>query len=95
MLKICDDIYVAESLSNKTDPELKRIAVTGIKKVLSGAINEITNTFSYDSTTVKARSQVFIAGRESPATRNLTLQDPLLPTTSIIINLPNQDLCQG
>ena len=27
LLKICDDIFTAETLSNKTDPELKSMAV--------------------------------------------------------------------
>jgi hypothetical protein len=48
-LKICDDIFRAESLSNHTDPELKRIALVGIKRVISGANNDITNNFAYTS----------------------------------------------
>jgi hypothetical protein len=56
MLKICDDIFTAESISNKTDPELKRVAVAGIKRILSGATDEISNTFAFDSATVKART---------------------------------------
>ena len=56
MVKFCDDLFTAESISNKTDPELKRMAITGLKKVLSGATNDISNTFAYDSTTVKART---------------------------------------
>jgi hypothetical protein len=31
LLKICDDLYTGESLSNQTDPELKRMAIQGIK----------------------------------------------------------------
>ena len=27
LLKICDDLFTAETVSNKTDPELKRMAV--------------------------------------------------------------------
>ena len=27
LLKICDDIFTGETVSNKTDPELKRMAV--------------------------------------------------------------------
>jgi hypothetical protein len=56
MLKICDDIFTAESISNKTDPKLKRVAVSGIKRILSGATDEISNTFAFDSATVKART---------------------------------------
>ncbi len=65
MLRVCDDIFTAESISNKTDPELKRVAVAGIKRILSGATDIITNTFSYDSSTVRARTQVFYAGRDN------------------------------
>lgn len=56
MLKICDDIFTAESISNKTDPELKRVAVSGIKRILSGATDDISNNFAFDSATVKART---------------------------------------
>lgn len=55
-MKICDDIFRAESVSNKTDPELKRMAIVGIKKIQSGAINEIDNTFSYTSANLNAYS---------------------------------------
>jgi hypothetical protein len=54
LLKICDDIFTAETLSNKTDPELKKMAVQGIKKIISGSINEITNTFTFETPTIKA-----------------------------------------
>jgi|LauGreDrversion4_2_1035121.scaffolds.fasta_scaffold348570_3 hypothetical protein len=54
ILKICDDIFTAETLSNKTDPELKKMAVQGIKKIISGSINEITNTFTFETPTIKA-----------------------------------------
>lgn len=60
MLKICDDVFTAESLSNKTDPELKRVAVAGIRRILSGATDDITNTFAFDTATLRARTQVFI-----------------------------------
>jgi hypothetical protein len=43
MLRVCDDLFTAESISNKTDPELKRVAVAGIKRILSGATDIITN----------------------------------------------------
>jgi hypothetical protein len=56
MMMVCDDLFMAETVSNRSDPELKRMAVTGIKKVLSGAVNEISNSFSYESSTVKARA---------------------------------------
>ena len=56
MLKICDDIFTAESISNKTNPELKRVAVSGIKRILSGATDDISNTFAFDSATVRART---------------------------------------
>ena len=54
LLKICDDIFTAETHSNKTDPELKKMAVQGIKKIISGSINEITNTFTFETPTIKA-----------------------------------------
>jgi len=54
LLKICDDIFTAETLSNKTDPELKKMAVQGIKKIISGSINEITKTFTFETPTIKA-----------------------------------------
>lgn len=54
LLKICDDIFTAETLSNKTDPELKKMAVQGIKKIISGSINEITNAFTFETPTIKA-----------------------------------------
>ena len=56
MLKICDDIFTAESTSNKTDTELKRVAVSGIKRILSGATDAISNNFAFDSATVRART---------------------------------------
>ena len=56
LLKICDDIFTAETVSNKTDPELKSMAVQGIKNILAGSINEITNTFTFETSTIKARS---------------------------------------
>ena len=56
MLKICDDIFTAESISNKTNPELKRVAVEGIRRILSGASDEITNTFAFDTATIRART---------------------------------------
>ena len=56
MLKICDDIFTAESTSNKTDPELRRVAVSGIKRILSGATDAISNNFAFDSATVRART---------------------------------------
>jgi len=56
LLKVCDDVFTAESISNKTDPELKRVAVEGIRRILAGATDEITNTFSFDTATLRART---------------------------------------
>ena len=52
LMKICDDIYRAESLSNTTDPELKKQAMTCIKKIMSGSATDITNTFTFSSPTI-------------------------------------------
>lgn len=63
LLKVCDDIYRFESASNFTDPELKRMAFIGFKKVVSGSNNLTTNSFSYSSSSIKSQSSVFIAGK--------------------------------
>ena len=47
LLKICDDIYSFETASNFSDPELKRMAFKGLKKVVSGTINPLSNSFSW------------------------------------------------
>ena len=73
IIKICDDLFTAESLSNKTDPELKRVAVSGIKRVMAGATDEITNTFAFDSSTVRIRTQMFFAGRENVGGRTFSV----------------------
>ncbi len=41
LLKICDDIYSSETASNFSDPELKRMAFNGFKKVIAGSINPL------------------------------------------------------
>lgn len=69
LLKICDDVFTAETMSNKTDPELKSMAVQGIKKIMAGSINEITNTFTFETATVKAQSFQYIAGKDSTGGR--------------------------
>lgn len=73
MIMVCDDLFRAETVSNRSDPELKRMAVTGIKKVLSGAVNEISNSFSYESSTVKARAQLYVAGKDSPNSKTVQI----------------------
>ena len=73
MMQICDNLFRAESLSNYSDPELKRMAYTGAKQVIAGAIDEISNTFSYSSPTMKAYAQNFVTGLESVANKNFTL----------------------
>lgn len=77
ILKICDDIFTAETLSNKTDPELKKMAVQGIKKIISGSINEITNTFTFETPTIKAQSQLYIAGKDSTKSGSFQINDPM------------------
>jgi hypothetical protein len=93
-LKICDDLYRGESVSNRTDPELKRMSLVGIKKVISGSINEITNTFTYTSTNLKTSSAMYITGKDSSASKSVTFTDPLF-LTNMQVFMPNTDLCQG
>lgn len=62
LLKICDDLYRGESVSNKTDPELKRMALVGIKKIIAGANDEITNSFAFNSINIKSQSYVYVTG---------------------------------
>jgi hypothetical protein len=73
MLKICDDIFTAESISNKTNPELKRVAVEGIRRILSGASDEITNTFAFDTATISENTKVFYPGRDIIGGRTFSL----------------------
>lgn len=65
LLKICDDVYRSESLSNRTDPELKNIAIKGFKRVLTGGINDITNSLTYESSNLKALSKIYLTGRDT------------------------------
>lgn len=94
LMKICDDLYRGESLSNRTDPELKNVALIGMKKVMSGSMDDITNTFTYESSFVKAYSYSIITGRDSTINKVYTIEDPNF-ATNMIVNLPNQDLCKG
>lgn len=94
LFKICDDLYRGESLSNQTDPELKRMSLVGMKKVTSGAINEITNAFAYTSTYVKVSSSLFVTGKDSPASKVITIADPVF-STNMVVTMPSVDLCKG
>ena len=94
LLKVCDDIYRFESASNFTDPELKRMAFIGFKKVVSGSNNLTTNSFSYSSSSIKSQSSVFIAGKTSTSGQSASLTDPVFGNT-IYVTMPNIDVCGG
>ena len=81
LLKICDDLFTAETVSNKTDPELKRMAVQGIKKIIAGSIDEIKNKFTFETPTVKAQSFLYIAGKDSTGGRSFEIDDPVFGST--------------
>lgn len=95
LLKICDDIYSFETASNFSDPELKRMAFKGFKKVVSGSINPLTNSFSWQSSSIKVYSSLFVAGVSSPSGQAYNMQDPAYPGNTISVTMPFIDICGG
>jgi hypothetical protein len=70
------------------------MALVGMKKVTSGAINDISGTFTYLSASVKVSSALYLTGKDSPATKQVTIVDPLY-LTNAVVTMPNIDLCKG
>jgi Flp pilus assembly protein TadG len=71
------------------------MAVAGIKKVLSGSLNEITNSFSFSTSTIKAQSQLYVAGQTTVAGMSFQVTNPALDSTNTQIIFPSQDFCGG
>lgn len=70
------------------------MALVGIKRIISGANNDITNTFGYTSPNLISSSTLYLAGRDSIQGKFFSLNDPNYPK-GIWVFMPLIDMCKG
>ncbi|CDW90564.1 protein serine threonine [Stylonychia lemnae] len=96
ILKVCDDLLIAENKANQSDEALKKQAFVGIKKVLSGSLSGVDSTFSYSSENLNAQAIKFESGSSKAGNQTLQIKDPNSNSTEKLnISLPSGDVCKG
>ena len=65
-----------------------------MKKVASGALNEVTNSYTYTSSYIRLSSYKFVTGKDVCAGKTNIFTDPLYGFP-INVTMPQIDLCNG